>query len=138
MKGFIHKIAAVFMTFVVLLSTMSFTINMHCCGDSIRDISLLDKAEACSMDMQKSLTTPDCTISSEDCCSDKCIVIEGQGQLKPTSSTTVIEQQAFVAAFIYTYLNLFEGLEKGFVPFRDYEPPLLTSDVQVLYETYLI
>ncbi|WP_455429473.1 HYC_CC_PP family protein, partial [Maribacter hydrothermalis] len=37
MKKFYHKILSVIMAFVVLLSTMSFTIDFHYCGDLLVD-----------------------------------------------------------------------------------------------------
>ncbi len=45
MKQFIHKSMAVFMAAVVLMTTMSFTVDMHYCGDSLVDFSFVQKVE---------------------------------------------------------------------------------------------
>jgi hypothetical protein len=65
-------------------------------------------------------------------------VVDGQDDLKTSYTNLTFEQQAFVATFFYTYFNLFDGLDKNIVPFRDYTPPYLIRDVQKLHETYLI
>ena len=49
MKLFIKKITALLMAFVVLFSTMSFTISEHYCGDHLVDSGLFSKAENCGM-----------------------------------------------------------------------------------------
>ena len=37
MKKFLHKSMAILMAVVVLFTTMSFTVDMHYCGDSLVD-----------------------------------------------------------------------------------------------------
>ena len=56
MKQLIHKSMTVFMAAVVLMTTMSFTIDMHYCGDSLVDFSFVQKAETCGMEKAKLLT----------------------------------------------------------------------------------
>ena len=46
MKKISHKILATVMAFVVLFSTMSFTIDMHFCGDTLVAVSMFQKATA--------------------------------------------------------------------------------------------
>jgi len=137
MKQVFKKITAVLMAFVVLFSTMSFTISEHFCGDLLVDSALFSKAESCGMEMQTS-PIEDCTIKKDNCCSDVIIQFEGQSELKIDFTNLNYEQQLFVTSFTYTYVNLFEGLDKNIVPFKNYTPPLLVWDIQVLDEVYLI
>jgi len=139
MKKVFHKILSVLMAFVVLFTTMSFTVDMHYCGDSLVDFSLFTKAEGCGMEKAqpaKSCENP--SMTEKSCCTDKQIVKEGQDDLKTSFNKLTFEQQTFVATFFYTYINLFEGLDENIVPFKDYSPPFIERDVQTLYETYLI
>lgn len=137
MKSFFHKALSVFMATLVLFTTMSFTVDMHYCGETLIDFSLFQNAETCGMEQ---LQTDNCEegISEKSCCTDKQIVIEGQDDLKFSIDKITFEQQVFVATFFYTYINLFEGLDTNVIPFRDYKPPLLIRDIQKLHETYLI
>jgi len=138
MKQLIKKIGAVFMAFVVLFSTMSFTINEHYCGEMLVDTALFSKAESCGMEMQKPAPIDGCSIQKDSCCSDVLIQIEGQSELKANLSDLSHEQEVFVALYIESYINLFEGLDTHIVPFKYYSPPLLVWDIQVLDEVFLI
>ena len=94
------------MAFVVLFSTMSFTLNMHYCGDTLVETAILHKAEGCGMEMEKP-STEGCSISKKKCCEDKQVVIEGQDELQLQVDNMSFEQQTFIASFVYTYINLF-------------------------------
>ena len=126
------------MAFVVLFSTMSFTINEHYCGDELVSSSLFLKADSCGMDMQKSSEEDDCTIKKENCCLDVVINVEGQKELKLNYYDLSFEQQFLAATFLVSYINLFEGLANNIVPFKNYSPPLLVKNIQILDEVFLI
>ncbi|GBF21611.1 hypothetical protein C21_03797 [Arenibacter sp. NBRC 103722] len=139
MKKVFHRILSVLMAFVVMFTTMSFTVDMHYCGDSLVDFSLFTKTEGCGMEKAQSPESCDnLSMSSTSCCTDQQIVKEGHDDLKTSFNKLTFEQQTFVATFFYTYINLFEGLDENIVPFKDYSPPFIERDVQTLYETYLI
>nr|WP_286107214.1 hypothetical protein [Arenibacter sp. M-2] len=125
------------MAIVVLFSTMSFTIDMHYCGDNLVETAIFHKAKGCGMEMEKP-STDGCSIKVKDCCSDEQLIIDGQDELKISFDKLTFDQQVFVASFVYTYINLFEGLEKNVTSFRDYVPPLVIRQIYKLDETYLI
>ncbi len=139
MKQLIHKSMTVFMAAVVLMTTMSFTIDMHYCGDSLVDFSFVQKAETCGM--EKAKTTNSCsnpTISEKSCCSDQQLIIEGQDDLKQDFTQLTFEHQIFVASFTYSYIIIFEGSQSKVIPFSDHSPPFIRQDLQVLYQTFII
>lgn len=125
------------MAFVVLFSTLSFTVNMHYCGDTLVETTLFNKAKGCGMEMEKP-STEGCSITKKNCCDDKQLVIDGQDELKLNFDKLTFEQQQFVASFIYTYINLFEGLDKNVSSFEEYKPPLVVRQIFKIDETYLI
>ncbi len=137
MKKVFHKIMALVMAFVVLFSTMSFTIGMHYCGDTLVETTLFHKAEGCGMDMEKP-SAEDCSITKKNCCDDKQLVIEGQDELQLQVDKITFEQQVFIASFVYTYITLFQGLEKKRSFYEAYKPPLVVRAIYKLDETYLI
>ncbi|MFT7072474.1 MAG: hypothetical protein ACJAX3_001452 [Patiriisocius sp.] len=137
MKQAFHKIMSLLMAFVVLFSTMSFTIDMHYCGDTLVDTAIFKKAKGCGMEMQNP-STKGCSITKKNCCSDKQIVIDSQDELKLSFDTFSFEQQQFVTSFIYSYINLFEGAEGNTTSFSEYPPPLIARSIYKLDETYLI
>jgi hypothetical protein len=137
MKQIFHKISSFLMAIVVLFSTMSFTIDMHYCGDTLVETTIFHKAKGCGMEMEKP-SSEGCSITKKNCCDDKQLVIDGQDELKLNFDKLTFEQQQFVASFIYTYINLFEGLDKNVSSFDEYKPPLVVRQIFKIDETYLI
>lgn len=138
MKQNFHNILFFLMAFVVLFSTMSFTVNQHYCGDSLVDSAIFNKVNTCGMEMQNP-STDACSITEKDCCKDETISIDGQDELQVSFDALSFNDQLFVASFIYTHINLFEGLENNLISYRDYTPPpLVKRQIFKLVETYII
>jgi len=126
------------MALLVLFSTFSFTVAQHYCGDVLVDYSLFGHVESCGMEVQEIVDLPQCNLVQDDCCNDEVFSIDGQTDLKVSFEKLRFEQQQFVASFIFTYLNIHEGLSENIVPFSDYPPPVLVKDIQVLDQIFLI
>jgi hypothetical protein len=125
------------MAFVVLCSTMSFTINMHYCGDTLVETAIFRKAKGCGMDMETP-SSEGCSITKKSCCDDQQLVIDGQDELQLQIDKISFEQQVFIASFVYTYINLFEGLDTNVSSYEAYKPPLVIRRLYKIDETYLI
>ncbi|MBL4939855.1 MAG: hypothetical protein JKY16_06245 [Lutibacter sp.] len=140
MKQIFKKIVAISMTFVLLFSTMSFTISDYYCGGNLVDSSIFPKDDFCdtTMQMPVSMHGEDCTIEADSCCDIVVKIIEGQNELKINYSDLNFKQQQFIASFTYSYINLFEGLDTSIIPFRNYLPPIIDENITVLYQTFLI
>ena len=137
MKQIFHKISSFLMAIVVLFSTMSFTVDMHYCGDNLVETAIFHKAKGCGMEMEKP-STEGCSITKKNCCDDKQLAIEGQDELQLQVDKITFEQQVFLASFVYTYINLFEGLENNVSTYEEYKPPLVIRQLYKIHETYLI
>lgn len=122
----------------MFFSSTSFAIHEHYCGGDLVDSSIVLNAKTCGSEMEESPLNGGCVIEKNNCCEDKVILLKGQDELKTTAITLHLEQQFFVASFIYTYVNLFDGLEQNIIPFRDYSSPLVVRQLFKLDETYLI
>ena len=138
MKEFLKKIGAILMAFVVLFSTMSFTVSEHYCGSHLVSIGVFSKATSCGMEKEIPSAINGCNIQNKDCCKDVVKQFKSQQVLKNNFSELNFNQQLFVTAFTYSYLNLFEGLENNIIPFKDYSPPLLVFDIHVLDQVFII
>ncbi len=135
-KQTIHKIFSVFLALVVLVSTVSFTIEKHFCGDVLIDIAMFSDVKKCSME---ALEIELEKITKKSCCKDIVDVVEGQDELNFKAFDDLdFKQQLFVASFTYTYIYLFEGLQKQIVPHKDYSPPNLTLDIQLVDQVFII
>ncbi|MDO5968313.1 hypothetical protein Q4Q35_00700 [Flavivirga aquimarina] len=124
------------MALLVLFSTVSFTIEKHFCGDVLVDVSIFNEVDKCAMEAYEIALEK---ITKKPCCKDVVDVIEGQNEMKFSSFEDLdFEQQQFITVFAYSYINLFEGLEKQIIPHKDYSPPNLVTDIQVLDQVFLI
>ncbi len=136
MKSFIKNTISIFLAILVLGSTFSFTVSEHYCGKYLVDTAIVVNAKTCGMEMDN--TAIDDTVSKESCCKDIVNLVEGQEELRRDFQEFSFQQQVFLASFVTTYINLFEGLETNIVPFSGHIPPLIVKDIQVLDEAYLI
>lgn len=138
MKALFHRIGALCMAFMVLFSTLSFTVDMHYCGRTLVDLSL-DKAENCLMKSIMPENTSGCaSMQKMKCCTDVELSFEGQDELKINFDNLSLDQQVFLTAFTISYFDLLQPADESKIPFDGYPPPLLVRDIQVLYETFLI
>ena len=138
MKKAFHKITAMLMAFVVLFSTMSYTFDMHYCGDTLVETALFHKAKGCGMEMDALPANSECSVVKKGCCSEEQITIQGQDELQLSFDNFNLEKQLFVSTFVYTYIQLFEGVENQNTGYEDYAPPLVIRQIFKLDETYLI
>ena len=124
------------MALLVLCSTVSFTVEKHFCGDVLVDVSVFTEAEKCAMeDFEKELEL----ITKKACCKDIIDVFEGQDELIVKSFDDFeLDNQIFITSYIYSYINLFEGLPQKVIPFKEYSPPNLIEDIIILDQVFLI
>jgi len=121
------------MAFVVLFSTLSFTIESHYCGTNLIDTAIFSKVKNCGMESAVTIST------KKSCCKDEVKVVNGQDKLKLNSFDDLnVNQQLLVTCFVYSYPSLFVSLPKQTIPHIEYEPPKLIIDTHVLNNTFLI
>ena len=137
MRKALFKILSSFMAFLLLFSTMSFTIDMHFCGDTLVETALFHKAEGCGMTMEKP-TSNDCSITKDNCCSDEQSLVNGQDELQLTLQKISLEKQVFITAFFQSYLELFDFSKEAVSTYTAYSPPFVVKNIYKLDETYLI
>ncbi|MFI1771974.1 HYC_CC_PP family protein [Thalassobellus citreus] len=135
-KQFLHKSFSILLALLVLFSTVSFTVEKHFCGDVLIDVSVFSEAQKCDMGSNEMEQQ---TVKKMSCCKDEIEVVKGQDELKFSSFEDLhFEQQQFIACAFYAYINLFESIEKQCIPHKDYSPPNLVADIQVLDQVFII
>jgi len=134
MKRQITKIGAVFMTLIVLLSTMSFTIhNRYCSGDLV-DTTLFSESESC-----KIIVLNNCCEITEDCCNHEEIIIDGQKELPSRITVDLpIIAQYFILNSSNLFLENYSFKFKKTVFYREYIPPSLVFNKQIAHQVFII
>ena len=125
------------MATLLLLSTLSITVEKHFCGDILVETTVFKKAKGCGMEMETPVSKS-CAITKKDCCTDEQIVLDGQDELKINFDSLSFDQQLFVTSFIYTYTKGFDVLDENITSYKQYKPPLVIRQLYKLDETYII
>ena len=128
-----HKIFAVALSALVLLSTFSYTVEKHYCGNTLVDVAVFSEVKGCGMEVKNT------SKQMKPCCKDVVDVIEGQDELKTVTFDDIeFSNQLFISTYIYSLVSLFESLPKRIIPNKDYSPPNIVYDIQLLDEIFLI
>ncbi len=141
MKQVFNQIMAVLMAFVVLCTTMSFTVNMHYCGDTLVDYSLTNHTKSCGMEVKQDKKIPsacDTMVNAKSCCSDKTLSAKAQDDLKPVFHSLDLKQQFLAVTFLYSYVSIFSLETLDTTSFTAYSPPTLIRDIQTLDQVFII
>ena len=137
MKKFLQKISVSILSLIVILSSMSFTIDKHYCGDTLVDVSYFGKADVCGMDDMKMKVNPE-KMKKKKCCKNETELIESSTFDKEKITTISPEQIDFLVFHIYSYINSYEDVKIEKEYYKDFSPPDIVQDIQVLHETFLI
>ena len=137
MKSFSYKTSAILLAFLLLFSTVSFSMDMHFCGDKLVDLSFFDNSADCSMKLLMPKEEK-CPMSLMKCCTDEEISQVGQDELATSFHSLDLKEQQFLIAYTIVYLANFSDNAGQHIPFSHYTPPLITYDRQVIWETFLI
>jgi len=136
-KAFLH-IISILLALLVLFSTFSFTVSTHICGGEVTDYSLVGNVEPCEMPQSGHNKKEEISLHTIPCCQYIVETIESSNDELTIVKEFDVQQLQFVTSFLYCYTNVFEALSEPIVPFKDYPPPLVTKDIQILYDTFLI
>lgn len=137
MKKIITTFVSTFLAIVVLLSTMSFTVNIRYCDDNIVATTLNSEHDPCQTDILNELE--DCCIPKKDCCQEAEIIFDGQEEIRVQGPQKIK---------IDSYIYLVFPIEHTFAPeikntldslvYSSYSPPFITKDRPILHQVFLI
>lgn len=128
------KTFAVLLSFVILLSSLNFSLSAHYCGQTIVDVALFGEAEACPMAAEMN-----CDTDEKPCCANRNIIIEGEDYLasKSFEKQEVEKVELLLAELQFPIELLLEEQEANF--FLDYyTPPLIEQDITLAVQSFLL
>ena len=138
MKNGFQKCSSLMLALLVLVSTFSFAIEKHFCGDLLVDQAMFSKVKDCGMSSHNMDSMIVSEILSDSCCTNTHLALEGQDELKISFDNLNFNQQVFVAAFTFSFIELFEGTPELVIPFKNYSPPILVTDIHLMDQVFLI
>lgn len=136
MREVFRKITAVLMVAILLLSTTSFSIYKHFCGDNLVAIST-EKVDSCC-DSEINIKSNKLNFSEKDCCKNETSYKDIQ-IFDTTNSVKITKSQSlFLTSLYYNFIekSTYVNTTKNY--YKDFSPPKLVSNKQVLFQTFLI
>ena len=92
----VNTILSSFLAFMVLLSSISFTIERHLCMGRVHSVAILHQAAPCAMEL---FAESENSAPMDGCCREDHLVIQGNDYLtKNAHVNTLIQQSLWVAA----------------------------------------
>lgn len=137
MKTFLKQISVILLSLVVLFSSMSFTIDKHYCGETLVDMAIFGEAENCGMEGMESNSDIK-RVKKKKCCKDETIVVESSTFNKEKIISLHATDLDFVFSYAFSYINLYQNIAIGKEFYKDFSPPDIEIDIQVLHQTFLI
>lgn len=136
LKKITIKCLSMLMAILVLVSSTSFAVEQHFCGDNLIDYSVFSEMKKCCatpVAKQKS------RLSKEGCCSDKLEVFKGIDLLKFETSEKYSNLSNFVLFSDSFHFSLIYSFYRKDAPhFFTYVPPNLVTDVIIDLQVLLI
>jgi hypothetical protein len=134
MKSIFTKTSSALLAFLVLFSTLSFTVESHYCGGFLMDISVVGEANDCGMKVEQKMAK-----EKINCCKDEVIITDGQDELHPASFGTLnFEKQQFLTTFYSSYLNLLKEESSRNIIYKAFHRPVIPINYQIKYQSFLI
>lgn len=138
MKQLANKVFAAVMALLVLLSTVSWSVDKHLCMGRTVDVALFAKAKDCGMDAAAMETASDGVHKSP--CGEESFTVKGQLDLKLSGFDLDLSPHWValppLGSLVFTPWTI--GTPSHPVPYKDYAPPLLVRDISVLQQRFLI
>ncbi len=146
MNNFFKHITSLFLALLVLVSTQSYSINLHYCGSILVEKSFVKPAKKCAMHQE---IAPACGMHNnatqprekqqKSCCDDEFEIIEGQDEIKLQESSIQLPSPTFVAAYIFAFHYVPSSVDNGKNSSEYHSPPpLFQRDVHAFFQVYLI
>jgi len=133
MKKVLLNTGSVALAFIVLFSTLSFTVEKHYCGSCLIGHGVFSPAKKCKSGIVSCSAEKSFHIAKEKdyCCSNKKENIKGQDELIVSSFSFDLVQSNYLTQLTFILPGLIRELPLKAIPSLYYKPPLLVADIQV-------
>jgi hypothetical protein len=136
MKELLHKISSILVAFLVLFSTLSFTVDRHYCGERLIDVAVFSEASGCGMEIEKG-NSDVLSFSKKSCCKNETSIVEGNSIDQQALQKLKLPQIHFLTAFLVSYDNFFVDTTQASSLYL-YKPPIIHKDITLLFENFRI
>lgn len=146
-----YRFISLTLAFLVFTTSAGFSIDMHFCQHQLKSISFFGKAKTCHEKSQaapmkncphhsKVVTEKEGCTEDKDCCNNKTLHFQSdQDQQVQTSDFLINKQfQKFAIAYVAVFFVNDSSIESDASTYAQYKPPLISRDIPVLFESFLL
>jgi hypothetical protein len=132
----IRPISAVVLALLVLVSSTSFVVGLHFCMGEVKSVALFTKAESCA----KQKDVPPCHRKHKaSCCQDETIVHTGESFKASIAKVAMSVPVAVIVEHSFVLISeVIPDAPLARIQYRNYDPPLRSSDITVEHQLFLI
>jgi len=138
MKSPIKKISSVILSLMVVFSSMSFIVDEHYCGETLIDFSYFGEANHCGMEEMEMISSENLEIKKRNCCKDSKSVVHTSIFNKEKNFNHKYLDIEIVSTYFYFSPNIFKNLSVDKDYCKDFPPPDIQQNFQILHQTFLI
>ncbi len=149
--SYTYRFFALSMAILMFFTSVGFVLDMHYCQGQLKSINFLGKAKNCHemaasmkgcphhQQLAEQTNASACSMGQKGCCENKISHVQSQQDQELASSEFVLSKplQQFVMAYVFTFFAEIL-LEKRISTFETYIPPLISRDIYVLFESFLL
>lgn len=148
-----HRFIALSLATLMLVTSMSFSVDMHFCKDELKSFSLVGQAEVCHPIKAKEKTeTNACPFHQKiqkekassqiqekgcqkTCCDNQKILIDFDENLVQIT-TRELSNLSFISSTPIQYIQ--NRIVQSIYPHQNYHPPLLNRDIPIFVQSFLL
>ena len=146
-----QRIIPLTLAFLMLMTSVSFAVDMHYCNGKLKSVSLFGKAQTChektianktstcSHHQKTQKQSNDDEIDKNDCCENKTTIIQADDDRTKSDLTVPTLQQ--LQQFAIAYILVFHAkitIDKQSIQEFSYLSPFISRDIYVLSEAFLL
>ncbi len=143
-----YRFITLSLAFLLLFTSTGFSIDLHYCGGKVADVSIFGKANACNMMEEVNDSSNHCQVEQKNqqqdsfkqskCCYNETLAVDITDELTNADNTTLSHAQlTFITAYFISSYHLFFSEEKE-TEYFNYSPPMISKDIQVLDQVFII
>jgi len=141
MKKTSFNIASLLLAFIVLFSTVSFSVDKHYCGDMLFSKTVFSHADDCHMQPHSDCDEENFSQNKSldnGCCQNIQEFIKGQNLEQKALQIASLDIQKIAIVVDFNSFD-FDAIYKPVAyTYQDYSPPLLVKNIPVLVQTFRI
>ena len=129
-----HSISALALALLVLVSSTSVMVGVHRCMGEVQNMAFFSKADGC----EKEQSLPPCHRQTAPCCDDETVILQGDDFKASPAHRVVVASPINIEQPLVQISEVIPAAFLSHIKYRNYDPPLRSSDLLVAHQVFII